>query len=168
MSIRAGFDASTRHLLHAGWRLTAVALVIASGACSEGVSNPGSPDEDSETITWLVTGTIVGDDDGNRFTVGWSIRYPNGGQQSLGQRYQSDGEMLFKKEETLEKGSVVTLAVNPLPDNIDPKDTFTLDLRVKLMSEGEIVATESFRETVAPTDSRRSLPAPPLSYTVGG
>ena len=137
------------------------ALLLLLGGCNLGGVTGG------ETIKWEVTGNVTGTTSlDNRFGVDWSITYPNGGTEDLVFTINEDDLPTWIKEETLDAGSEVSLAVKPRPDTVQ-QETFTLDLELTIYSDGEVVAAESVKQTISPDDSDASIPEPPLSYTVG-
>lgn len=143
-------------------------LLTACSSAGSGSSSDGSTGgTGAETIKWEVTGQATGGSvQGNRFSIVWRIDYPNGGHEENSVSTLADDIPPWTKEETLEPGSKASLSISPIPDTVEPEETFTLDLEIALYTDGNEVASDLVNQTITPSYSNGNIPAPPISYTV--
>jgi len=140
-----------------------------------GCDSSGSSDSDStqetdpgeEIVKWEVKGAVMqGSSSARSFNIDWSITYPNGGVEDVFANRSGD-ELPWTKEETLDDGTEVTLAIDPNPDTVDPKETYTFDFELRLFSNGAVVAALDTVVQVPPDYADGDYPDPSLKYVVG-
>jgi hypothetical protein len=96
----------------------------------------------------------------------WTQENPDGGYYEF-TAIGFEDRLPWTKEETLDAGTVVTLAISPNPDDVE-STSFTFDFVLTIYVNGTAVATDDVEISVPPSYSAGDVPNPPLTVTVGG
>jgi hypothetical protein len=128
---------------------------------------PNGSAADGYTVKWEVTGAVTsGDPTKNPYSIVWTQENPDGGYYEF-TAIGFEDRLPWTKEETLDAGTVVTLAISPNPDDVE-STSFTFDFVLTIYVNGTAVATDDVEISVPPSYSAGDVPNPPLTVTVGG